>query len=302
MDLHVHSGIVDPFIENFQNLKMICYNMKHFQIWSVYRKRTSGPNTNTFFQITLILRRDRPPHLGKGGRLYICVKNSLIYSQINIPSKNRMEVMGITSGDLHIFNVYNPPSNNTLDTSALNQMTRYRKVLICRDFNCHHDMWGSSAMNRSGRALISFIENHDYVLLNTTSPTHFTLDRPDHWNLLDLTITSNSISRNCSVQVTNEFLDSDHSIINIHINHVQPTPNHFLPRWNFTKADWPAFNRFCYSTLSIATFQHLSASAMCSTFWGDITWSCTAISSRNKILQQNLRSLVDLRLRCGCEK
>jgi len=128
---------------------------------------------------------------------------------------------------------------------------------ICEDFNCHHDKWGSSPKN-SGGAPVSFIEGHTYVWLNTTSLTHFTLHRLDHWNF--------SIACNSSVQHTNEFLDSHHSIISIHINHVQPNLSRFVPRWNFTKADCPSVKSFCDHTLTLGTFQNLSVSAMYSTF------------------------------------
>jgi len=42
-----------------------------------------------------IIRKDRPPHLGKGGGLAICVRHSVVYSEIDIsPSDIRLEISG----------------------------------------------------------------------------------------------------------------------------------------------------------------------------------------------------------------
>ena len=97
-------------------------------------------------------------------------------------------------------------------------------------------MWGSLSMDANGRTSVSFLESNDYVVLNTSTPTHFYLVGAGLWNILDLSIASNSIARHCFTEVTNELLGSDHSITSINLNHVQPTINTFLPRWNLSKA------------------------------------------------------------------
>jgi len=60
-----------------------------------------------------IIRKDRPPHLGKGGRLAICVRQSVVYSDVDISSSDiRLETTGVKIGGISIFNVYSPPSNS----------------------------------------------------------------------------------------------------------------------------------------------------------------------------------------------
>ena len=80
-----------------------------------------------------ILRKDRPPHFGKSGELCICVKHSIAYTQVTIPSQHGVETVGIKINDVHIFNVYNPPNNN-LDTTILNQMVRHKEGYYMRRF------------------------------------------------------------------------------------------------------------------------------------------------------------------------
>jgi len=37
-------------------------------------------------------------------------------------------------------------------------------------------MWGSLSTNHNGRILLSVIEAHDFVVLNTSVPTHYIVD------------------------------------------------------------------------------------------------------------------------------
>jgi len=85
------------------------------------------------------------------------------------------------------------------------------------------------------------------------------------WCSLDLAITSRSIACNSSTEITNEFLGSDHSMISIHINHVQPALDNFLPRWLLSKANWGNFRLFCDSKFS-DRLNYLSVSEMYSAF------------------------------------
>jgi len=58
------------------------------------------------------LRKDRPPHLGKGGGLCIAVKQSIAYSDVTTVSHTALEAMDIKLNDLYLFNIYNPPGTN----------------------------------------------------------------------------------------------------------------------------------------------------------------------------------------------
>jgi len=71
-------------------------------------------------------------------------------------------------------------------------------------------MWGSEYTNCSGRSLAEALDVHDLVVLNTTTPTHFSLTGRNAWSLLDLVLVSSSCASLCTCTVTSEFLGSDH--------------------------------------------------------------------------------------------
>jgi len=64
----------------------------------------------------------------------------------------------------------------------------------------------------------------------------------------------------------NEFLGGDHFIISIQLNHVQPTVNTFLPRRNFSKAQWLEYSRLCEQKLSYININCLAVSQSYPTF------------------------------------
>jgi len=50
-------------------------------------------------------------------------------------------------------NVYNPPSC-FLEINNLEFLSRMNRLILCRDFNAHHGMWGSSQNNTNGRVCL----------------------------------------------------------------------------------------------------------------------------------------------------
>jgi len=111
-------------------------------------------------------------------------------------------------------------------------------------------MWGGRSINPSGRSLVSLMETNDYVVLNTSVPTHFTLVGPYVWNILDLNMVSSSITSHCSVSITNEFLGSDHAIILVTVRGVVPDIREPLPKWIFSRVNWTKFHQLCSSSLN----------------------------------------------------
>jgi len=110
-------------------------------------------------------------------------------------------------------------------------------------------MWGSEYTNCSGRSLVEALDVHDLVVLNTTTPTDFSLCGRNAWSLLDLVLVSSSCASLCTCTVTSEFLGSDHSIVtNVNAN---TTPeDHGVPKWNFSKAGWQKFSAACDQTFT----------------------------------------------------
>ena len=163
---------------------------------------------------------------------------------ITSSTANGLEIIRMKIGHYSIIIVHNPPSC-FLDFNNLQFLSIFNRLILCGGFNAHHDMWDSSQNNTNRRVLVSLLDNHDYVILNSSSPTHFSLTGHRFWSLLDLTIVSNSIASNRSTTIRNNFLDSDHSIIHATVNGVHLQETQFLPRWNFAKANLPKFAEMC---------------------------------------------------------
>jgi len=179
--------------------------------------------------------------------LAICVRQSVVHSEIDIsPSDSHLEISGIKTTAVSIFNIYNPPRNN-FAMATFDFLSDLKNVVLCGDFNSHHGMWGSQLSNTNGRNLVGLVEKHDYVLSETQ------LFRPicyhGSWNLLHLTLVSNSLASHCSSTVTNDLLGNDHTVILTEIRGCSPR-NSVRPTWNFTKANWPLFNEICESALT----------------------------------------------------
>ena len=199
-----------------------------------------------------IVRKDRPPHLGRGGGVCFLVKSSISFNELSISfTDEKVQFLGIQINDLVLFNVYNPPTNKLL-TSALNSVVcGHPKLLLLGDFNAHHPMWGSATSNWNGRTISSIVEQHDFVVLNIASPTHFSTNASNvAWSLLDLTIASPRLASKCTVHVTGDFLGSDHSIVTTRIMGERAWHACPPPRWSFSKANWVAFSEQCEQKLN----------------------------------------------------
>ena len=70
-------------------------------------------------------------------------------------------------------------------------------------------MWDSGTPNQNGVSLLAFIEENDYSLQNTIKSTHMVFNAGLKCSLINLNITSPSISHKCSLEVTNVFMGSD---------------------------------------------------------------------------------------------
>jgi len=119
----------------------------------------------------------------------VCVKTSLDFSNIDVTlhASSNLEVLGIAIHGFSIFNIYNPSSNPSTSIS-LDFLSNFAKVTLCGDFNAHHGIWVSEYTNCSGRSLVEALDVHDVVVLNTTTPTHFSLTGRNAWSLSDLAL------------------------------------------------------------------------------------------------------------------
>ena len=191
-----------------------------------------------------MIRKDRSNGKKRGG-ICFCVENTISFSEIRLPECSKsIEIMEIKVSNVAIFNVYNPPSNS-IDKTYLLFITKFPNVIICGDFNAHRKMWDYSTPNQNGVGLLAFIEENDYSLQNTSKPTHMVFNAGLKCSLIDLIITSPSISHKCSLEMTNIFMGSDHCVIDTKININVSHSSQDLPRWALKRANWDAFYHLC---------------------------------------------------------
>ena len=152
--------------------------------------------------------------------------------------------MGIQVEGLNIINVYNKPSN-IFSANLLNILFTFNSAVICGDFNAHDLTWGSAAANSSGSKLVNFLNDGNHVLLNLSVPTHLTITDKIQWSLVDLTMVFSQMTDKCNTNITHEFLGSNHSVIITTINDFEISTKLHIPKWNFGRADWPAYYNQC---------------------------------------------------------
>ena len=76
----------------------------------------------------------------------------------------------------------------------------------------------------------SVLETQDFVVPNTSVPTHYSLSGRYEWSVLDLSIVSANVDSRCNATVHNEFIGSDHSIVQIAIRGSDPPTKTHIPR------------------------------------------------------------------------
>ena len=153
-----------------------------------------------------------------------------------------------------ILNVYNPPAN-PIDNNVL-QFIVSADFKRSADFNAHHKMWDAGFANQNGYGLLDFIEQNDYSVMNTDQPTRMSVNPAGiNYSLIDLTLCSPAISHKCYVEITGNFLNSDHCLILVKINSVaDPLPSHWSPRWSLYRADWISFYHLCNAEITMNLF------------------------------------------------
>ena len=78
--------------------------------------------------------------------------------------------------------------------------------------------------------MVEALDVHDLVVVNTTTPTHFSLTGRNTWSLLDLVLLSSSYASLCTSMVTSEFLGSDHYVVLTAVNANTSPEDHGVPK------------------------------------------------------------------------
>ena len=192
---------------------------------------------------------------GHGG-VCILVKNTCIQSQVKFQADIQAVAVCVTINKktYTVASVYLPPSEK-FNVLAFDRMIESfpSASLILGDFNGHSYLWGSLHENDNGKAMEKLIDQHQFILLNNCIPTRFDSFHQTS-SLLDLSLCSPSIYLDIAYEVCSDRLGSDHHPIAIAVNTSDIPVGERIPRWNFRRANWDAFQTQCIDEITSDLF------------------------------------------------
>ena len=188
---------------------------------------------------------------GHGG-VCILVKNNFIHSQVHFQADLEAVAVCITINNkiYTVASVYVPPSG-TLNELAFDRMIKSfsSRYFVLGDFNGHSYLWGANQENERGKVVEKLIDSHNLILLNDFVHTRFDSYHQTS-SLLDLSLCHPSIYMDVACEVYSDRLGSDHHPIIITANTSDyPVPQR-VPKWNFKKAKWDAFQDQCIAEIT----------------------------------------------------
>ena len=123
------------------------------------------------------------------------------------------------------------------------------RYLVFWDFNGHSHLWGANQENERGKAVEKLIDSHNLILLNDSVHTRFDSYHQTS-SLLDLSWCHPSVYMDFACEVLSDRLGSDHHPIIITASTSDyPVPER-VPKWNFKKAKWDAFQDQCITEIT----------------------------------------------------
>lgn len=206
------------------------------------------------------IRADRP-NLNRGG-LAIAIRKGINFTRISTITnmENYLETLSISIntslGEFLIVSVYRVPSNenNISEDSWKNFLDSvYRvnsnQIFIAGDFNAHHYLWGSTRSCPNGESLFTALEDTNLICLNNGKST--LVNRPDeNPSILDLSFINPNLFTNCSHEVLDDPLGSDHYPVVTNLGIQIPISIFFSHKYNLKKTDWNLFDYNLESSLT----------------------------------------------------
>ena len=148
-----------------------------------------------------------------------------------------------------VVSVYVPPSGAINELAFDRMMNSFSsRYLILGDFNVHSHLWGANHENERGKIVEKFIDRHNLILLNESVHTRFDTYHQTS-SLLDLSLCHPSIYMDVACEISSDRLGSDHPII-ITANTSDHRVPERVPKWNFKKGKWDAFQDQCITELT----------------------------------------------------
>ena len=155
---------------------------------------------------------------GNRGGCATYIRGDLNYRLIDTPTDEEYQCVEISFENLvlNVINLYNPCKRITCNylSDIWNRINR--PIILCGDFNSHHEMWGSDYCDKNGKEIVSFLSENDAVVLNNGDPTR--LDpHTGTLSCLDLTIVSRRLAVKSKWSVISDRFGSDHFPVEVTI-------------------------------------------------------------------------------------
>ena len=217
------------------------------ETWLTGSKKMDLPGYDTYTANRLVKQ---------GGGVAVCVAHSIPSKVIrSSPRPDLFECMVVkvfmdrTHTIIASIYVSNPSQEalHALDDFIHDLMTTYSRVLICGDFNCHHESWGSSHTTALGSTLRNTLLSENLRVLNDPSaPTWFS-SSDERFEVLDLSLMSEQLA--AATEPTWKVLDaaiSDHAPILITMEHLVVPPYRKPPHVTWKRVDdWGTWTEAC---------------------------------------------------------
>lgn len=176
----------------------------------------------------------------------ILIRHSIPFSHIPLPSlSSSINAVAIRAFNVSFLSIYIPHPRTCLGPELRSIISSLPSpILVMGDFNTHHTMWGSHFCDGFAPVLVYIIDDVNLCVLNDGSPTRRVLPHQNSKSVVDLSLSSASISSLISWKVLSSSYGSDHFPILLSITQSPPpriTPNPSLKQYKLRDPDWHAY-------------------------------------------------------------
>jgi Reverse transcriptase (RNA-dependent DNA polymerase)/Endonuclease-reverse transcriptase len=180
------------------------------------------------------------PHEKHGSAIF--AKMDVTISTAETETLDGIELICINMGNCSISSIYKPPGKE-FTFRPLNACDPQNPKIVIGDFNSHSTSWGYSETDRNGSLVEEWAESNDLALIHDAKlPPSFNSNVWKRGTNPDLCFVSSTIEARCCKSVLDPIPKTQHRPIAVSIYpavRTQEVP--FRRRFNFRKANWPAF-------------------------------------------------------------
>lgn len=189
-----------------------------------------------------VLRKDQRAGLVAHGGVLLAVHHDIPVQELTLRTSLQAVAARIVllQRPITICSLYLPPGE-ALPRSEVSQLLGElpEPLLLLGDFNAHHSLWGSDHIDSRGRTMERLICDEHLAVLNTGSPTHFTMPT-GNTSAIDLSLVSPQVLPLFTWKVDEDPLGSDHFPVWLSFDS-DANPRDRPRRWNMRNVVWSEF-------------------------------------------------------------